>query len=159
MQENENIEIENNEGNQMYIDAINELKANTVDKAAYDKLASDNKRLLNSLLNNQTISQEAQSSKESVASLRQKLFKEDLSNLEFVKTALNLREALMEEGEPDPFTPQGHKVITEQSDVEAAQRVADVLQQCVEYSEGDSEVFTNELQRRTVDTQIKKPKK
>jgi hypothetical protein len=40
-------------------------------------------------------------------------------------------------------------------DVRTAQKVADVLQECVDYAEGDSAVFTNELQRRLVDVKIR----
>ena len=40
------------------------------------------------------------------------------------------------------------------SDYEAAERVATVVRECIEYAKGDSAVFTNELQRRTVDTAI-----
>ena len=40
-------------------------------------------------------------------------------------------------------------------DVKTAEKVAQVLQECVDYAEGDSAVFTNELQRRMVDVKIR----
>lgn len=137
-----------------YIAAINELKANSVDRAKYDQLRSENKRLLDSLVNGQTIEVASKVEKPSIEELRSKLFKsEDLSNLEYVDTALKLREALIEKGEQDPFLPWGSKIVPTNEDIEAANRVAAVMQECVDYAEGDSEAFTNELMRRTVDTQ------
>jgi hypothetical protein len=60
----------------------------------------------------------------------------------------------MDEGGDDPFVPHGRKVVIEQSDYDAAERVADVLQQCIDYADGDNAVFVNEIQRRTVDTMV-----
>ena len=40
-----------------YIEAIKEMKANTVDKQAYLKLKEENKQLLNSIVNGQSLEQ------------------------------------------------------------------------------------------------------
>ena len=40
-------------------------------------------------------------------------------------------------------------------DIKTAEKVANVLQECVDYAEGDSAVFTNELQRRLVDVKVR----
>lgn len=50
----EQIETQQNE-NQQYIDAIRDLKANTVSKERYDKLMEENKNLLNSLVNGEPV--------------------------------------------------------------------------------------------------------
>lgn len=57
----------------------------------------------------------------------------------------------MAEGKPDPFLPVGSQITPEESDVAAANRVASVLQECVDYAEGNNDVFTNELQRRLIE--------
>ena len=51
----------------------------------------------------------------------------------------------------------GTEIAQQQSEekIATANKVADVLQQCVDYAEGDSAVFTNELQRRIVDVKIR----
>ena len=41
--------------NQQYIDAIRDLKANTVSKDRYNKLMEENKNLLNSLVNGESV--------------------------------------------------------------------------------------------------------
>ena len=134
-----------------YIEAIKEMKANTVDKQAYLKLKEENKQLLNSLVTGQNIEQPEQVEPVDIDALRAKLFsskKKDLSNLEFVSSALELREALIERGDMDPFVPIGNKIKPTDEDFAKAQKVAKVLQECVDYADGDPNVFTDELKRR-----------
>ena len=49
------IEETNINENQQYIDAIRDLKANTVSKDRYNKLMEENKNLLNSLVNGEQL--------------------------------------------------------------------------------------------------------
>ena len=54
--ENMRTEVENNQVTDTsvdYISAINEIKQNSVDRAAYDKLRAENKQLLDTLVNGQ----------------------------------------------------------------------------------------------------------
>lgn len=135
-----------------YIAAINELKQNSVDRAKYDQLRADNKRLLDSLVNGQQLELPKVEEKPDINELRKAAFKDDQSNLEYVSNALKLRSALIKSGQPDPFLPCGEKTLPTDADVATAERVASVLQECVDIAEGDSQIFTNELMRRTVDT-------
>lgn len=153
MAENEVIESgSNGESGVDYIEAIKELKQNTVAKADYEKLRSENQQLLKSLVNGETIAVETK--KADVGEIRKELFTTecDLNNLDYVTKALELRDAIIEAGGQDPFLPWGKHIAPTQEDVETADRVAAVLKECVDYAEGDSNVFTNELQRRTIDT-------
>ena len=61
----------------------------------------------------------------------------------------------MAKGEPDPFLPYGKQISPTRQDEETAAKVAQIYQECIDYAEGDSEVFTNELQRRTRDVRIR----
>lgn len=137
-----------------YIAAIKELKENSVDRAKYDQLRAENKKLLDSIVNGTSIEVPAEP-KKSTEELREAYLKEDQSNLEFITNTLKLREALISEGKPDPFLPIGEQILPSDEDIKTAQKVADVLQECVDYAEGDSAVFTNELQRRLVDVKIR----
>jgi len=135
-----------------YISAINEIKQNSVSKEAYDKLKKENKQLLDSLVNGKEIDVETKSV--DVNELRKKLFNPDgtLSNLDYVSTALQLRDALIEQGEPDPFLPVGEKVVISDDDIEKAENVASVLQDMVDIADGNNVVFNQEYQRRVVDS-------
>ena len=149
MNENEkNLTTEETEEND-YIQAINELKANTVDKSQYEKLKAENKKLLDSLVSGQTPDIAKPVEKPDINELRKKIFNPDnnLSNLEYVDNMLKLRNALIENGERDPFLPIGEKVEITADTVQKAENVAKVLQDCVDFAEGDSGIFTAQLQR------------
>ena len=147
---------------QDYIAAIKELKQNSVDRSEYDRLRAENKKLIDAVVNGQPGQEEqvvVKHSKEQIDDLRNDLFNSprELNNLEFITKAMELREALMENGEPDPFLPVGKQISPTRDDLEGAEKVAQVYKECIEYAEGDSEVFTNELMRRTRD--VKLPRK
>lgn len=145
----ENVEQDTNN----YIEAIKEIKANSVSKQAYEKLKEENKQLLDSLINGKEIELPKQKEPVDIDKLRSKLFDEDrpLSNLEYVSNALKLRDELLERGERDPFLPYGQNISPTDEDIIKADRVATVMKECLEYADGDSELFTNELMRRTND--------
>ena len=147
---------------QDYLAAIKELKENSVNRSEYEKLRAENKKLIDAVVNGQPGQEEqvvVKHSKEQIDDLRNDLFNSprELNNLEFITKAMELREALMENGEPDPFLPVGKQISPTRDDIEGAEKVAQVYKECIEYAEGDSEVFTNELMRRTRD--VKLPRK
>lgn len=147
---------------QDYLAAIKELKENSVDRSEYDKLRAENKRLIDAVVNGQPGQEEqvvSKHTKEEIDDLRNELFNSprELNNLEYITKAMELREALMENGEPDPFLPVGKQISPTRDDIEGAEKVAQVYKECIEYADGDSEVFTNELMRRTRD--VKLPRK
>ena len=141
-----------------YIGEIQRLRDNTVSKEDYERLREENKRLISSLANGESIGVEPEA-KPDINALRKKVFEnEHHSNLEYWENALNLRQALIDSGENDPFLPYGHKIVPTTEDVECANRVAEVVKECIEYANGDSQLFTNELNRRTVDVALPRKK-
>ena len=147
---------------QDYIKAIKDLKQNSVDRSEYEKLRAENKKLIDTVVNGLPGQEEqvvVKHTKEQIDDLRNDLFNSprELNNLEFITKTMELREALMENGEPDPFLPVGKQISPTRDDIEGAEKVAQVYKECIEYAEGDSEVFTNELMRRTRD--VKLPRK
>lgn len=160
--ENENlVTVEDNTND--YIAQIKNLKENSVSKDDYNKLKADNKKLIDALANGTQVEGVVEpkvSSVDKINELRTKLFSKgsNLNNLEYCDTALQLRDALLENGDKDPFLPFGHNVVTTDSDIETANRVATIMKECIDYADGDSDIFTNEIQRRTVDISIPKKK-
>ena len=152
--------IENGTGtnvvdNTDYIAAIKALKENSVDRSKYEALRAENKKLLDSIVNGTTVELPPAEQKKSIEALRAAYLKEDQSNLEYITNTLKLREAIIAEGKPDPFLPIGEQIMPTDDDIKTAEKVANVLQECVDYAEGDSAVFTNELQRRLVDVKVR----
>ena len=162
--EEENVNVVTVEDNTNdYIDQIKKLKESSVSKDDYNKLKADNKKLIDPLANGTQVEGTVEpkiSAVDKINELRKKLFSKgsNLDNLEYCKTAVELRDALIENGEKDPFLPFGHNVVATDSDHETAERVANVMKECIEYADGDPDIFTNELQRRTVDVAIPKKK-
>lgn len=136
--------------------ALKEAREKSVPKEEYDKLREENKRLVSEIINgggegNGQASPEQQESVD-IAKLRDELYGpncSELSNLEFWTKTLQLRKAVIEQGDPDPFLPVGAKISPTDDDEEKANNVADVVQQCIDESGGNSEVFTALLQSRT----------
>ena len=140
-------EIDNNQ----YIEALNEIKRNSVSKADYDSLKAENKKLLDSIVNGTEVAQTVVQEKPSIQELRNKLSKYDANTptLEMVSTMVELRDLLLEQGEQDPFVPAGSQYNPTQLDYEKANRVATVYKECIEAAEGDPDQFLKELNRRT----------
>lgn len=145
------------EGGVDYIKVIEELKANTVSKEKYAKLEEDNKNLLSALINGSQIEMPDAVKEVDVQGLRKELCNADcqLNNLEYIKGALELRKALIDRGEPDPFLPIGRQISPTEEDRMIAKKVADIYQECIIYADGDSELFTQELMRRTNDVKMR----
>lgn len=134
-----------------YIEAIKEIKNNSVKKEDYNKLKEEHKKLLNAVVNGEQIKQEQAVNKPSLKELRER-FRTAESTLDGVTAALEMRKLLMEEGKEDPFLPSGKKIVVTEEDRITANRVAEGFAHCVEYADGDPHVFANELSRITVDT-------
>lgn len=145
-------ELENN-----YLETIENMKKNTVSKEDYDHLFDEHKKLTQMLANGETLElnkEEAQGP--SVDELRNKLFDEEnqMTNLEYCQTALTLRNKILEEKKVDIFAPNSSQYHATEEDYRKAQNVADVMQECIDYAQGNPEVFTQELMRRTNDVRI-----
>jgi hypothetical protein len=137
-----------------YIETIKNLRESTVDKSEYEKLRADNKKLLDSLVNGSKANEEpAKPALREPNDIRKELFVSDdtMSNLDFATKAIELRDTLLAKGEMDPFLPYGKQILPTDDDIASADRVAKVLKECIKYADGDNSVFTNELQRRTID--------
>lgn len=137
-----------------YIAAIAELKDKSVPKEQYLKLKEENTKLLKSLINGETLEGVEQPSRTDVAELRKQLYsgEVELSDIDYLKKSLELRSALIEQGERDPFLPFGEKITPTNEDIEAAERCAKIVQECIDYANGDNSILINELQRVMIDT-------
>lgn len=149
-----------------YVENIKKLKASTVSKEEYDRLLADRAELARALIDSQPGtgggSDEEGKDAPSIEDLRKTLFgagSDSLSNLDFAKNALELRKQVIASGGFDPFVPQGAKARATPDDYDAAQRVADVLQDCVDKAEGDSGAFTAYLMSRLDDIPMPKARK
>ena len=135
------------------VQAINELKQNSVSKEDYNKVVAEKNKYLKALIDGNQVAEVQNKEPVDIDSLRKELFsgEKDLTNLEYAKKALELRDAIIERDGVDIFVGRGSKLTPTDEDYEAAQRVADGFQQCIDVAQGDSEIFTRELMRITED--------
>ena len=84
--------------------------------------------------------------------IAEKLFVHDnnMTDLEYITNVLDLRRARMAAGEPDPFLPSDY----DDNDVEIAENVADVFEQCVKLANGDNASFIGILQGRIKENSV-----
>lgn len=161
-QEKESLKNESGENkpvvttDQNYIEAIKEMKENTVEKGLYDAALEENKKLLKMVMDGTKPEDKEQSKKElteKITNLRKELFVEDsnLNDLQFVTKSLELRDAILERDGEDIFLPKGKNIVPTEADIEGAQRSAKVFRECVDYANGNNAIFINELQRRTIE--------
>lgn len=140
--------------------ALNGLKNDMVSKEEYDKVLQENQEYANTVRGLFNGDGNGQSAKEEEAvdcsKLKKDLSSGNLTNLQYVETALKLRDEVMRQGKEDPFVPQGINIHATAEDIMAAKRVAEALQYCVDNCEGDSGVFTAMLQSITNDTKVPK---
>lgn len=149
---NTNEQIDTNT-DQDYLAQIAKLKAETVSRAEYDRLRGEHKRLLEDYVAGNPQQQTTAPQTVDIDALRKELYGgKPLSNLDYWTKTLELRKALMDRGEMDPFLPQGQKIAPDAHDIERANAVATVVAECIEYAQGDTHIFTNELLRKTNDT-------
>ena len=142
-----------------YIKAINEIKQNSVPRKQYEELKTENQELLNALINGGQIVKEVSEEKKSIEQMRNGLFSKEamekgMTNLEFIERSLELRDAIIEAGGTDPFLPIGRGIEITREDYEAAEFTAGQFKECIDIAKGNSEVFTAELMRRTVDNSL-----
>lgn len=149
--------------NQNYIDAINQLKSSTVSRDSYNKLVEENKNLLQSLVNGETRStdQEVVEEKVPLSQLRKELFtpKKELSDLEYVTKALELRQRVLEETGEDCFVGASHSYTPTADDYAKAEKCARVYEECIQEADGNNGKFIAALQSRMNDVFIPQRKK
>ena len=129
-----------------YIEEIKKLKESTVSKEEFDKLLQENKKLIGALVDGKNLPVEAVNVKTKNDYLKV-LNDSDASNLEYCKAALGMRDLVLQEKGIDIFLPTNATL----EDRAKAEAVAKTMQEAIDYADGDSALFTQELQRRTVD--------
>lgn len=143
-----------------YKEALEKLKESSVSKAEYDKLLAENRQWAQDYVDGKLIKKSDHVEAEVVLSdkdmqkLRNDLYGPEcsnLSNLEYWTKTLELRKAIIDRGGQDPFVANNAHVSGTPEDYASAQRVVDVVQDCIKQADGDSGVFTALLQSRTID--------
>lgn len=108
---------------------------------------------LAAIMNNredEVAAQQGNEEKVNADELAKELISEDnsMTDLEYCQKALELRNARIKAGENDPFLPDD----PDEKDVEIAQNVADVMEQCINEADGNNATFMALLNSRIRET-------
>lgn len=142
----------------VYLSALEEMKKTHVPKSRVTDLENENKRLVGMIVNGESMPSEPVqpqvNHEERIKTLRKELFSQDqdLSNLDYVSKALELRKHILETTGQDVFVGGACNKAPTAADLEKAEHLANGLQAAVDVAEGNNEVFLNELQRKMIDT-------
>lgn len=158
------IESESPIGNEQdYIQAMKDLKESSVPKEDYSKLQEENRKLIQALKEGSQVSLGDPTEKKDLAELRRDLFSNlegGVPNLEMAKKLVALRDAILEDEKAwDPALPNGKGYKYNPQDEEEAEQVFQLMKHCIEYSEGDNDLFTQEFQRHIRDDGSMRKKK
>ena len=146
-----------NDTNTDYIAAIANLRANTVSKEEYEKVKSENKKLLETLIEGgQVETPQTGPTTEQINGWAAQLMRGDCAynDLELAKASLNLRNACLEMGLPDQYVRQGKNIKPTPEDLAAAEATAQALRESIEAAKGDNARFCHELEERLADSGI-----
>lgn len=132
-----------------YISAIKEMKKNSVSKEAYKKLQEENKKLLESLVAGETIKAPAPAEEKVDLNELRKRLETTESPIEYCKTSLKLHEETLKQTGINDYLPNGKKIRPTKEDEEKAKLFEDTIRDCIDYADGDDQLFIQELQRRT----------
>ena len=147
-----NVEKEPTAVEKNYLEVIKKMKENMVLKSDYDAAIAENKKLAEQLITSPN-PQEQPKEKVDIKKLQDQFSAStQMTNLEFVSSALKLRNALIEDGKPDPFLPVGRRISPTEDDIRKANKVAEAFEYCVDAAQGDPAIFNMELMRITRDS-------
>lgn len=148
-----NTENEQTNDNLDYIDVIQDYKENYVPKSTLEAKDKEIDKLKKALFEGESYTT-VETSRRPSSEISAEIFSDDenLSNLDAAKLFLELRDSLLAEGKADGFTGFGIKFIGDESDPASAEKAAAALQSCIDYADGDSALFSQELQRIMTDT-------
>ena len=147
-----NVEKEPTAVEKNYLEVIQKMKENMVPKSDYDEAIKENRKLAEQLITSPNL-QEQPKEKVDIKKLQDQFSAStQMTNLEFVSSALKLRKALIEDGKPDPFLPAGRRISPTEDDIRKANKVAEAFEYCVNAAQGDPAIFNMELMRITRDS-------
>lgn len=141
------------------IDAFIEYKNNSVSRELYDRKCEEVNKLKKALVSGEQVEQVVKEEKIDLDKLMKDTYTKNLTNLEYIKNSLKIREEMIKKGMRDPALPVGDQVSTTDEHRKRMDKVAEGLQQLVDYADGDNTVFLDAYQRTVIDPIIPKKKK
>lgn len=144
----EQVQNEQLDNHQVYLDTIQELRTNSVSRELYNKVISERDAVVKALASGDTLASADSVQVRSLADCRKDFMAPSRSQCEYIEKLLALREAGIREQGEDCFVAYGHKVKPTASDFQSAQQTADIYRECLDIAEGNDTVFMREIYQR-----------
>lgn len=150
---------ETEKGEPNILEQIEEVKKNSVPKEKYDKVKKELDDVYSKVLKGENLDlpKAPVDKKKRMEELKSQLYGKsiddsNMTNLDYIKDTLELRNLIIEQGGDDPFLGIRKKgVVVTENDYEKAQNIADTLQEMVEEADGSADAFRTIYARRVVD--------
>lgn len=155
--ENTQVQSEVAQANQEYIDAMAEVRQNFVAREKYEQSEKERLKLLDALKSGSQITAVDSAPQKTSDELRKEIWGPGVkikSQCEYVEKLLNLRDAVMSESGEDSFVFNGAMVQGDAQAYENAEKAANIYRECLDYANGNDQLFISEVQRRMTDTPI-----
>lgn len=124
------------------VEALKQVKANSVSKDDYNKLRADNKKLIDALVSGEQLSQPQMPAQRSVEELQKAIYEHKGTDLEMASDILELYDRQKEMGNNLFISSTNNMSPSEVQDAEYnAETVANYLRDVIEKCEGDSNKF------------------
>lgn len=138
-----------------YIEALKELKQNSVSKEKFDALNEEKKKLLEAIVSGQEVQLPEEQEKLETRETYYKKYKENKfsNDLDYWDNFLKLRKATIEEYGADPcvtgsygLTPEGNKLEPSYGEVESIEEQMNLIQEFIKEADGNPVVFDTLMQ-------------
>lgn len=128
---------------QNMVEAMQQLKANSVQKSEYERVLARNKELTEALARNAALEQEAQiePDTDTIESLRSDLSTKELSNRVYWEKSLKFRDKCIDAGLPDPMLPSKDSGNYSLENINSVDRVVKGIQKILDEAQGNDEKF------------------
>lgn len=143
-----------------FINKQKELESNFVPKDEYDRVCNDNHKLTEALFNGERFTEQKPEEKIDCQAIRNELYSGDYagSSYDYIKKLMDLRSQVLKDSGEDIFISSSSRSNPSIEEIATAQKVASAYEWCLEYSDGDPQIFTQELMRITNDTPLSRRK-
>ena len=128
---------------QNLVEAMEQLKANTVPKPEYERVLARNKDLTEALARNAALEEQnaEEPDTDTIETLRKDISTQELSNRVFWEKSLKLRDKCLDAGLPDPMLPSKDSGNYSLENINSVDRVVKGIQKILDEAEGSDEKF------------------
>ena len=134
-----------------YAEALEELRRTSVSREEYEKILTERNNLIKLTAEHRDPHRPAPEEPVNLEETRKNVLSERLTNYDYISNVMKLRKGIMESGGRDPFVSPDSDHYEE--DVKAAEKVAKLLEETLDFCKDKPELFSAVLTSRLYDSE------